>query len=33
VFLRVDFWNTHPRRNMLDCVPVNQTALAVFARP
>ena len=30
-FLRADFWKTHPRRDMLDCVPVNQTALAVFA--
>jgi arabinofuranosyltransferase len=30
-FLRADFCSTHPRRNMLDCVPVNQTALAVFA--
>ncbi len=30
-FLRADFWETHPRRDMLDCVPVNQTALAVFA--
>jgi len=30
-FLRADFWKNHPRRDMLDCVPVNQTALAVFA--
>ena len=30
-FLRADFWETHPRRDLLDCVPVNQTALAVFA--
>ena len=30
-FLRADFCANHPRRSMLDCVPVNQTALAVFA--
>lgn len=30
-FLRADFCANHPRRDMLDCVPVNQTALAVFA--
>jgi hypothetical protein len=31
VFLRRDFWETHPRRQMLDCVPVAETALASFA--
>jgi hypothetical protein len=31
-FLRADFCANHPRRNMLDCVPVSQTALAAFAR-
>ena len=31
-FLRADFCANHPRRDMLDCVPVSQTALAVFAR-
>jgi len=30
-FLRADFCANHPRRDMLDCVPVSQTALAVFA--
>ena len=30
-FLRRDFWETHPRRGMLDCVPVANTALAAFA--
>jgi len=30
-FLRRDFWESHPRRATLDCVPVAQTALAVFA--
>jgi len=30
-FLRRDFWQTHPRRDMLDCVPVAETALAAFA--
>jgi len=28
VFLRRDFWEAHPRRNELDCVPVAETALA-----
>ena len=31
VFLRRDFWETHPRRDTLDCVPVAETALAAFA--
>ena len=31
VFLRRDFWDTHPRRDTLDCVPVVETALAAFA--
>jgi len=31
-FLRADFCANHPRRDMLDCVPVSQTALAAFAR-
>jgi arabinofuranosyltransferase len=30
-FLRRDFWETHPRRDTLDCVPVAETALAAFA--
>ncbi len=30
-FLRRDFWQAHPRRDTLDCVPVAETALAVFA--
>jgi hypothetical protein len=30
-FLRRDFWETHPRRDTLDCVPVANTALAAFA--
>jgi hypothetical protein len=30
-FLRRDFWEAHPRRNTLDCVPVAETALAAFA--
>ena len=30
-FLRADFCANHPKRNILDCVPVSQTALAVFA--
>jgi len=33
VFLRRDFWEAHPRRNELDCVPVSETALAqIFGR-
>jgi hypothetical protein len=32
VFLRRDFWEAHPRRGTLDCVPVSETALAAFAR-
>jgi hypothetical protein len=32
VFLRRDFWEAHPRRDRLDCVPVAETALAAFAR-
>jgi hypothetical protein len=31
VFLRRDFWEGHPRRGTLDCVPVAQTALAAVA--
>ena len=31
VFLRRDFWEAHPRRDMLDCIPVADTALAAFA--
>jgi hypothetical protein len=31
VFLRRDFWEAHPRRGTLDCVPVAETALATFA--
>ena len=31
VFLRRDFWEAHPRRDTLDCVPVAETKLAVFA--
>lgn len=30
-FLRRDLWETHPRRDTLDCVPVAETALAAFA--
>lgn len=30
-FLRRDFWEAHPRRQRLECVPVAQTALAAFA--
>jgi hypothetical protein len=30
VFLRRDFWEAHPRRDTLDCVPVAETALAAF---
>jgi arabinofuranosyltransferase len=30
-FLRRDFWEAHPRRDTLDCVPVAATALAAFA--
>jgi hypothetical protein len=30
-FLRRDFWQAHPRRDTLDCVPVAETALAAFA--
>jgi len=30
-FLRRDFWEAHPRRNTLDCVPVAETSLAAFA--
>src|SRR6266567_9611247 len=30
-FLRRDFWEAHPRRDTLDCVPVAETALAAFA--
>jgi hypothetical protein len=32
VFLRRDFWEGHPRRDTLDCVPVAETTLAAFAR-
>ena len=32
VFLRRDFWEAHPRRDTLDCVPIAGTALAAFAR-
>jgi hypothetical protein len=32
LFLRRDFWAAHPRRDTLDCVPVQDTALARFAR-
>jgi hypothetical protein len=31
LFLRRDFWEAHPRRDTLDCVPVAETALAAFA--
>jgi arabinofuranosyltransferase len=31
VFLRRDFWEAHPRRDALDCVPVAETTLAAFA--
>ena len=31
VFLRRDFWQAHPKRATLDCVPVAETALAAFA--
>jgi hypothetical protein len=31
IFLRRDFWEAHPRRDTLDCVPVGETALAAFA--
>jgi hypothetical protein len=31
LFLRRDFWQAHPRRDALDCVPVADTALATFA--
>ena len=31
VFLRRDFWEAHPRRGELDCVPVADTALKDFA--
>jgi hypothetical protein len=30
VFLRRDFWEAHPLREALDCVPVAETALAAF---
>jgi hypothetical protein len=30
LFLRRDFWEAHPRRDALDCVPVAETALAAF---
>ena len=30
VFLRRDFWEAHPLRETLDCVPVAETALAAF---
>ena len=30
-FLRRDFWEAHPRRDTLDCVPVAETSLAAFA--
>jgi arabinofuranosyltransferase len=30
-FLRRDFWEAHPRRDTLDCVPVAETTLAAFA--
>ncbi len=30
LFLRRDFWESHPRRDTLDCVPVAETALAAF---
>jgi len=31
LFLRRDFWEAHPRRGTLDCVPVAETALAAYA--
>lgn len=31
VFLRRDFWETHPRCDTLDCLPVAETALAASA--
>ena len=31
VFLRRDFWEAHPQRSSLDCVPVSETILASFA--
>jgi hypothetical protein len=31
LFLRRDFWEAHPRRDTLDCVPVAETKLAAFA--
>jgi hypothetical protein len=33
LFLRRDFWEAHPRRDTLDCVPVAETKLAAFAGP
>jgi arabinofuranosyltransferase len=33
VFLRRDFWQAHPRRAELDCVPIADTALRAFAIP
>lgn len=31
VFLRRDFWETHPQRSTLDCIPVSETTLASVA--
>lgn len=31
IFLRRDFWDAHPKRDTLDCVPVADTRLAAFA--
>ena len=31
VFLRRNFWETHPQRSRLDCVSVSETTLASFA--
>jgi hypothetical protein len=30
LFLRRDFWDAHPRRDTLDCIPVAETKLAAF---
>jgi hypothetical protein len=32
-FLRRDFWEAHPRRDTLDCMPVAETALAGVREP
>jgi hypothetical protein len=31
IFLHRDFWEAHPRRDTLDCVPVAETPLAAYA--